>query len=78
MALGNRTEVKICTHKVTGQERSAKIYARSKMTTQLHEQKFQCEIDILRSLDHPNIIRLFEVFRDKESYTLIEEYVQYV
>jgi serine/threonine protein kinase len=68
---GNRTEVRICIHKLTGLERSAKIYYKRKMTTALHEKRFQFEIDILRSLDHPNIIRLFEVFKDKDKYTLV-------
>jgi calcium-dependent protein kinase len=32
------------------------------------------EIEILKSLDHPNIIKLFEYFSDKEKYYLITEY----
>jgi serine/threonine protein kinase len=28
--------------------------------------RLQYEIDILRNLDHPNIVKLYEVFEDKK------------
>lgn len=33
----------------------------------------QNEIDILMYVDHPNIVKLFEVFQDSESYSLVME-----
>ena len=35
--------------------------------------KFKSEFDILRQLDHPNIIKLFEVFEDKKYIYFIME-----
>lgn len=35
--------------------------------------KFFEEIEILRQLDHPNILRLFEVFEDEKRYYLVTE-----
>ena len=35
--------------------------------------KFQTEIKILSMLDHPNIVRLFEVIEDDKYYNLLEE-----
>jgi len=35
--------------------------------------KFKEEINILKSIDHPNIIKLHEVFEDKNDYYLIME-----
>jgi calcium-dependent protein kinase len=32
------------------------------------------EIDILKNLDHPNILRLHEVFEDKSYIYLVTEY----
>ena len=32
------------------------------------------EIDVLKKLDHPNIIKLFEFYQDERSYYLITEY----
>lgn len=31
------------------------------------------EIDIMRQLDHPNIVRLFEVFQDEKRFYLVTE-----
>ena len=33
----------------------------------------QNEIDILTHVDHPNIVKLYEVFEDEESYWLVME-----
>jgi calcium-dependent protein kinase len=35
--------------------------------------RLKYEIDILKNLDHPNIVRLFEVFEDKTSIYLVTE-----
>ena len=35
------------------------------------------EISILRKIDHPSVIRLFKVFEDSESVSLMMEYVPY-
>ena len=34
------------------------------------------EIDILKNLDHPNILRLYEVFETKKYIYLVTEYCQ--
>jgi len=38
------------------------------------EEKLFSEMNILRTLDHPNIIKLFELFQDNRNYYLITEY----
>ena len=39
------------------------------------EQKFfEAELSILRKLDHPNILKIFEVFEDKVNYFLVTEF----
>lgn len=35
---------------------------------------FQTEMNLLRKLDHPNILKLFEVFEDQKKYFLVTEY----
>ena len=37
------------------------------------EQSFKYEITILKKLDHPNIIKLYEIFEDANRYYLITE-----
>ena len=38
------------------------------------KQKIDEEIELLKQLDHPNIVKLFEYFSDKDNYYLITEY----
>ena len=37
------------------------------------EEVFFSEIDILKTLDHPNIIKVYELFEDEIDYYLITE-----
>ena len=36
-------------------------------------ESFQAEINILRKLDHPNILKLYEIFSDEKRYYLVTE-----
>ena len=47
---------------------------RKKDLTSDDEVRLRYEIDILKNLDHPNILRLYEVFEDKISIYLVTEY----
>ena len=38
--------------------------------------RLKFEIDILKNLDHPNILRLYEVFEDKKYIYLVTELCQ--
>lgn len=44
--------------------------------TQPESVRLRYEIDILKNLTHPNILRLFEVFEDKKNIYLVTEYCQ--
>ena len=37
------------------------------------EKKLFSEMTILKKLNHPNIIKLFELFQDKDNYYLVTE-----
>jgi calcium-dependent protein kinase len=34
------------------------------------------EIDILKKLDHPNIVKIYEFYEDKYNFYLITEYIE--
>ena len=57
-------------NKQSGDIRAMKQITKSKITDM---GKFQTEIKILSMLDHPNIVRLFEVIEDDKYYNLLEE-----
>lgn len=57
-------------HKLTGDVRAVKQIARSKIKKY---ERFINEVTALKTLDHPNIIKLFEVYEDEENVYLVQE-----
>lgn len=57
-------------HIETGQKRACKVIARKKIKNQ---ERFQQEVEILQTLDHPHILKLYEYFEDEKNVYLITE-----
>lgn len=69
--------VRLATNKASGQQRAIKTVKKSTITKDLRErEKFVAEIDIMRRLDHPNIVKLYEFYEDENNYHLVTEYLQ--
>ncbi len=62
-------------NKKTGQIRAMKVIKKESVQYQDDDKKFLKEIEILRSLDHMNIIKIFEYFEDELNYFLITEHI---
>lgn len=58
------------THKDTGALRAIKAIDKSKISD---ASRFQVEVDIQSALDHPNIVKLYEVFTDAKRVYLVME-----
>lgn len=58
-------------HKVTKQERALKVIPRSKITRRI--ERFINEVNALKKLDHPNVIRLYEVYETVTDVILVQE-----
>ena len=66
-------EVKIVVHKVTGQERAAKIF-RKDLNSAASLKLIKNEIEILRRLSHPTVIKMYEFFEDdRRVYMVLEK-----
>lgn len=72
MSSGNYSVVKLAIEKGTGKEWAAKIITK-KDAGPKGLQMLQTEVDILSSCEHPNIVRLSEVFETDEHYYIIME-----
>ena len=70
---GSFAEVRKCEVKATGQMRAVKI-CRKDLVGQQELQLILQEADIIKRLDHPNVIRLFELFEDPKRYYIAMEY----
>jgi calcium-dependent protein kinase len=64
--------VKQITHKVLGEVRAVKIIDKESFSDQ-EIQGFFKEVSILKCLDHPNILKLYEYYQDSSNYYLITE-----
>ena len=70
---GSFCEVRKCQHKRTGVLRAVKIIDKSGLEEEATE-SFEKEVEILKKLDHPNIIRVFEVFDEPRYYYMVMEF----
>ena len=58
-------------HKSTGEQRAIKQILKARLRKGIS--RARQEIDVLKTLDHPNIIRLYEVYEDHTSFFLVTE-----
>jgi calcium-dependent protein kinase len=65
-------EVRKCINRNTKNVRAVKLIRKDAMTPE-EEQAFQDEIAILGKLDHPNILKLYEVYDDEKRYYIVTE-----
>ncbi|OMJ70518.1 hypothetical protein SteCoe_31492 [Stentor coeruleus] len=73
LGTGSYGEVRKVLHKVTGQERAVKLFIKSLDDSQSY-MKVKSEIQILKTLHHPCIIKMFEYFEDeKRLYIVLEK-----
>eukprot|EP00930_Biecheleria_cincta_P002290 TRINITY_DN103304_c0_g1_i1.p1 TRINITY_DN103304_c0_g1~~TRINITY_DN103304_c0_g1_i1.p1 ORF type:complete len:471 (+),score=104.17 TRINITY_DN103304_c0_g1_i1:132-1544(+) len=70
MGEGSYGFVSKATHKDIGATRAVKCIDKSKVPD---EERFKSEVEIHASLDHPHIVKLFEVFEDSKNYYLVME-----
>lgn len=72
---GQLGEVRKCKHKLSEELRAVKIIRKEKMN-ETEQQFFEGELATLKSLDHPNIIKIHEVYEDQKNWFLVTEFCQ--
>ena len=70
---GSYASVYCVENKITGAQRAMKILNKSENYSAEDDKEILNEINILRTLDHPNILKIFEFYSSKESYSLVTE-----
>ncbi|CAD8067892.1 unnamed protein product [Paramecium primaurelia] len=68
-------QVSTVTNKRTGMIRAMKAIRKDSLFEEEEQKLFQ-EMNILKDLDHPNIVKLCELFQDEKYYYLVTEYLQ--
>ena len=74
--LGNGTfgQVYKVSHKKTGNIRAMKIIPKNNLRSGFADKDIIREINIMKNLDHPHIIKIYEFYRDQNNYYLINEF----
>lgn len=72
---GNYGEIRRAIHRTTKEERAVKMLRKdSKQFTNF--EKLKLEIEILKKIDHPNIIKIFEFFEEEKRFFIVMERCQ--
>lgn len=66
---GRNGEVRKCLHKKSGQYRAVKIFKRKDDNEQVARQ----QIDALKTLDHPNVLKFYEAYKDEKKMFMVTE-----
>ena len=75
IGLGSVGEVWVCQHLRSREKRAVKVISKKLLSKDdISKKTVLNEVEILRSLDHPCILRIFEYFEDKFSYYIVMEY----
>ncbi|XP_031428105.1 serine/threonine-protein kinase MARK2 isoform X2 [Clupea harengus] len=70
---GNFAKVKLARHTLTGKEVAVKIIDKTQLNSSSLQKLFR-EVRIMKQLNHPNIVKLFEVIETEKTLYLIMEY----
>jgi MAP/microtubule affinity-regulating kinase len=71
---GNFARVMLARHLPTGNEVAIKIIDKTQLNTNSLEKLFR-EVSIMKILNHPNIVKLFEVIETEKTLYLVMEYI---
>jgi calcium-dependent protein kinase len=64
-------------HLLTSHDRAMKKIAKNPNAIKEIEQEILNEIEILRKIDHPNIVKIFEFYNTEDNYYLITEFCEH-
>ena len=71
---GSFASVYMVQNRITDSIRAMKVINKSSNTSEEDEKDIINEINILKMMDHPNILKIFEFYSSKESYSIITEF----
>lgn len=71
---GTYGEVRMCFHRESGTKRAVKIIRKDLMTNEGLRANLDKEISILRTLDHPNVVRIYEFFEEVKRLYIVMEF----
>ena len=71
---GSYGEVRSCFHRESNQKRAVKIIRKDLLTSESLRANLDKEISILRAIDHPNVVRVYEFFEEVKRLFIVMEF----
>jgi len=68
-------EVRLCTHRETGEKRAVKVLKKDAMDEEETAAMLN-EINILRGIDHPNVVKIYEYFEDAKRFYIVTQHIE--
>ena len=76
LGAGGMSSVYLAEHMLMRQKRAIKVLPRSRVNDSSYLDRFHLEAQATAALDHPNIVRAYDVDNDGDTHYLVMEYVQ--
>lgn len=75
---GSTSTCYVCVHKRSGSQLAAKVIDKRKISFAMNDlmPQFRREVEILKMLNHPHIIKIYDVFESSQSLIVLMELVQ--
>ena len=72
---GTFGKVKLAVHKLTAEQIAVKILEKSKIKSKKDLERIEKEIKYMKNLNHPNIVKIYEIFENEDNFYISIEYV---
>ena len=72
---GTFGKVKLAIHKLTEEQVAIKILEKAKIKNKKDLERIEKEIKYMKKLNHPNIVKIYEIFEDNDNFYISMEYV---
>jgi serine/threonine-protein kinase len=73
---GGMSSVYLAEHTVMKHRRAIKVLPKSKLGNSSYLERFQREAKAIASLNHPNIVRAYDIDNEKDTHYIVMEYVE--
>jgi eukaryotic-like serine/threonine-protein kinase len=73
---GGMSSVYLAEHTLMKHKRAIKVLPKSKLGNNSYLERFQREAKAIASLNHPNIVRAYDISNEKDTHYLVMEYVE--
>jgi serine/threonine protein kinase len=76
LGTGGMSSVYLAEHRLSGQRRAIKVLPRKRVADKSYLDRFYLEARAAASLDHPNVVRIYDICNESDTHYMVMEYVK--